>query len=284
MNALSLDALVAAPHAQRIRQWLGDVEVVADMSWNLGDTKVLHLQAGMKHVVAKTGGEANHHIVRELLAHRRYTGPLIEVGKAAKLLHASDSLRLMILDFQPGELSAGSEYEFDPEFHRQAGAALKLLHSQAQCLDPGYEARLTQKFLLLLEREHRIEPAARRQIEQMLRSYEPQPAVLVPTHGDWQPRNWLADQGELRVIDFGRFEFRPAASDLARLAVQQWRARPDLEAAFLQGYGHDPREGETWRIMQLREGLGMAVWAHQVGDRDFEAQGLQMLAETLAQA
>lgn len=284
MNALSLDALVAAPHAQRIRQWLGDVEVVADMSWNLGDTKVLHLQAGMKHVVAKTGGEANHHIVRELLAHRRYTGPLIEAGKAAKLLHASDSLRLMILDFQPGELSAGSEYEFDPEFHRQAGAALKLLHSQAQCLDPGYEARLTQKFLLLLEREHRIEPAARRQIEQMLRSYEPQPAVLVPTHGDWQPRNWLADQGELRVIDFGRFEFRPAASDLARLAVQQWRARPDLEAAFLQGYGHDPREDETWRIMQLREGLGTAVWAHQVGDRDFEAQGLQMLAETLAQA
>ena len=56
MNALSLDALVPAPHAQRIRQWLGDVEVVADMSWNLGDTKVLHLQAGMKHVVAKTGG------------------------------------------------------------------------------------------------------------------------------------------------------------------------------------------------------------------------------------
>lgn len=284
MNALSLDALVPAPHAQRIRQWLGDVEVVADMSWNLGDTKVLHLQAGMKHVVAKTGGEANHHIVRELLAHRRHTGPLIEAGKAAKLLHASGSLRLMILDFQPGELSAGSEYEFDPEFHRQAGAALKLLHSQAQCLDPGYEARLTQKFLLLLEREHRIEPAARRQIEQMLRSYEPQPAVLVPTHGDWQPRNWLADQGELRVIDFGRFEFRPAASDLARLAVQQWRARPDLEAAFIQGYGHDPREAATWRIMQLREGLGTAIWAHQVGDQDFEAQGLQMLAETLAQA
>ncbi|MBM7768818.1 phosphotransferase [Glutamicibacter nicotianae] len=284
MTRLNLDALVPAAQAQQIRQWLGDVEVLADMSWNLGDTKVLHLQAGMKHVVAKTGGELNHHIVRELLAHRRYTGPLIEAGKAAKLLHASDSLRLMILDFQPGELSAGSEYEFDPEFHRQAGAALKLLHSQASCLDPGYEARLTQKFLLLLEREHRIEPAARRQIEQMLRSYEPQPAVLVPTHGDWQPRNWLADQGELRVIDFGRFEFRPAASDLARLAVQQWKARPDLEAAFLQGYGHDPRERESWRIMQLREGLGTAVWAHQVGDRDFEAQGLQMLAETLAQA
>lgn len=284
MNRLNLDALVPAAQAQQIRQWLGDVEVLADMSWNLGDTTVLHLQAGTKRVVAKTGGESNHHMVRELLAHRRYTGPLKEAGQAAKLLHASDSLRLMILDYQPGELSAGSEYEFDPEFHRQAGAALKLLHSQAQRRDPGYEARLTQKFLRLLEREHRIEPDARRRIEQMLRTYEPQPALLVPTHGDWQPRNWLADQGKLRVIDFGRFEFRPAASDLARLAVQQWRARPDLEAAFLQGYGHDPRERESWRIMQLREGLGTAVWAHQVGDKDFEAQGLQMLAETLAQA
>ncbi|WP_434922026.1 hypothetical protein ACR9WD_10045 [Glutamicibacter sp. PAEs-4] len=56
MTRLNLDALVPAAPAQQIRQWLGDVEVLADMSWNLGDTKVLHLQAGMKHVVAKTGG------------------------------------------------------------------------------------------------------------------------------------------------------------------------------------------------------------------------------------
>lgn len=284
MNALSLDALVPAPRAQQIRQWLGEVEVVADMSWNLADTTVLHLQAGPRHVVAKTGGEANHHLSRELLAHRQFTGPLKESGQAAGLLHASDSLHLMILDYQPGQLCEGTGYEYDPQFHRQAGAALKLLHSQAQRTDPGYEARLTQKFLLLLEREHRIEPAVCEQIEQMLKSYEPQPALLVPTHGDWQPRNWLADRGALRVIDFGRFEFRPAASDLARLAVQQWKMRPDLEAAFLDGYGHDPREAASWRIMQLREGLGTAVWAHQVGDQAFEAQGLQMLADTLAQA
>ena len=284
MTRLSLDALVPAAQAWQIRQWLGQVEVLADMSWNLTDTKVLHLRAGTRHVVAKTGGEGNHHLAREMQAHRHFTRPLKETGQAAKLLHANDALHLIILDYQPGELSTGSEYEFDPDFHRQAGAALKLLHSQTQRTDPGYEGRLTQKFLLLLEREHRIEPAVCAQIEQTLRSYEPQPAVLVPTHGDWQPRNWLADQGNLRVIDFGRFEFRPAASDLARLAVQQWRARPDLEAAFIQGYGHDPREAATWRIMQLREGLGTAIWAHQVGDQDFEAQGLQMLAETLAQA
>ena len=34
--------------------------------------------------------------------------------------------------------------------------------------------------------------------------------------------------------------------------------------------------------MELREGIGTAVWAHEVGDEVFEAQGHQMLADTLA--
>lgn len=30
--------------------------------------------------------------------------------------------------------------------------------------------------------------------------------------------------------------------------------------------------------MQLREAIGTAVWAYEVGDREFEAQGHQMMA------
>lgn len=282
MAAPALEDLLPSAHAQQIRQWLGPVDVVADMSWNLTDTKVLHLRAGTRHVVAKTGGEANHHLDREILAHRSYTGPLKNAGLSAQLLHASHSLRLAIMDYQPGELSAGTAWEFDPEVHQQAGSALKLLHAQEQQLDHGYEARLTRKFLLLLDRKHRIEPALCERIENILKNYDPKPAILVPTHGDWQPRNWLVDRGKLRIIDFGRFEFRPAASDFARLAVQQWKGRADLEAAFLRGYGGDPREEKAWGIMELREGIGTAVWAHEVGDEVFEAQGHQMLADTLA--
>lgn len=32
------------------------------------------------------------------------------------------------------------------------------------------------------------------------------PSALVPTYGDWQPRDWLWDDGRLLVIDLGRFE------------------------------------------------------------------------------
>lgn len=105
---------------------------------------------------------------------------------------------------------------------------------------------------------------------------------LVPTHGDWHPRNWLIDQGTVRVIDFGRFAFRPASTDLTRLAAQQWRSRPELEQAFFSGYGDDPRDPDAWRLEALREAVGTACWAYRVGDEAFERQGHRMLAEALA--
>lgn len=81
----------------------------------------------------------------------------------------------------------------------------------------------------------------------------------------------------------GRFAFRPASSDLTRLAAQQWRGRPDLEAAFFDGYGADPRDPERWRMDRLKEAIGTACWAFQVGDERFEAQGQAMLTEVLAE-
>ncbi|WP_235830713.1 phosphotransferase family protein [Arthrobacter cheniae] len=136
-------------------------------------------------------------------------------------------------------------------------------------------------------REHRgrdpapcgvVEAAAR----QILGSYQPAPVVVVPTHGDWQPRNWLRDGNWLQVIDFGRFDLRPAATDFCRLATQQWKEIPLLEEAFLNGYGPDPRNDRVWPIDLLREAVGTAVWAFVVGDTKFEAQGHRTLEEAIA--
>lgn len=99
----------------------------------------------------------------------------------------------------------------------------------------------------------------------------------MPTHGDWQPRNWLVHDDVVCVIDFGRAALRPAATDFARLAVQDFRRDPSLEAAFLDGYGTDPREPGAWRRNQVREAIGTAVWAYRVGDEQFEAQGHRMI-------
>ncbi len=105
----------------------------------------------------------------------------------------------------------------------------------------------------------------------------------MPTHGDWQPRNWLVHDDTVSVIDLGRADLRPAASDLARLAAQDFRRDPALEAAFLDGYGSDPRSPDLWHRLQVREAISTAVWAHQVGDERFEQQGHRMIAEALAE-
>ena len=86
----------------------------------------------------------------------------------------------------------------------------------------------------------------------------------------------------MSVIDFGRAAMRPALTDFARLAVQDFRRNPNLETAFLDGYGTDPRETDAWRRTQVREAVATAAWAHRVGAGSFEAQGHRMISDVLS--
>lgn len=86
----------------------------------------------------------------------------------------------------------------------------------------------------------------------------------------------------MRVIDFGRAALRPAMSDFARLAAQDFARSAALEAAFVEGYGPDPREPQAWHRTRVREAIGTACWAHAVGDLAFEEQGLRMIDDALA--
>jgi hypothetical protein len=86
----------------------------------------------------------------------------------------------------------------------------------------------------------------------------------------------------LAVIDFGRADLRSAESDFARLVAQQFRRDPALEVAFFEGYGERPGDPESWRRVEVREAIGTAAWAHQVGDAEFERQGLRMIEDVLA--
>lgn len=53
------------------------------------------------------------------------------------------------------------------------------------------------------------------------------------------------------------------------------------ELVFADGYGCDPREPGAWAREQLREAVGTAVFASQVGEAPFEAQGHRMIAAAL---
>lgn len=277
--------LLSAPQATWLRERMPDAVLVSDMSWHLMASTVLHVRGSLggapMDAVVKAGDGTNHHIGREITAHAGWTGDLVSTGHTARLLDADDGARVMLLEYLPGALVEGTDAETDVGTYAQAGALLRRLHAQERRVDAEYEARVNARALQWLDGEHRVDPAVAAQARSIL-SHDPAPPVeVVPTHGDWQPRNWLIDGDVVKVIDFGRFAFRPAATDLVRLDAQQWRGRPDLEAAFFEAYGDDPRDEARSRMDALREAVGTACWAFRVGDEPFEAQGHRMLDAAL---
>lgn len=276
------DTLLTPAQSNFVEKALGVPVLVRDLSWSLTDTKVLHVRAAGGDFIVKAAGPDSDHVAKEIAAHRSYTAPLVVLGQAGKLVAADRLLRVIVITHQPGSLVEGTSDVHNPEIYLQAGSILRVLHSQHARLDHQYEHRETERTREWLRRPHRIDPDLEREAERLLGIYKARPLTVVPTHGDWQPRNWLSHQGQVRVIDFGRFAFRPPATDLCRIAVQQWQQWPGLEAAFLAGYQADPREETTWRIFLLREAVGTAVWAFSVGDYEFEARGLRMLADAIA--
>jgi tRNA A-37 threonylcarbamoyl transferase component Bud32 len=263
-------------------QWLPGASVEREHSWGLVETTVLEMKHAGSRFIVKAGGDEDHHIERELHAHRLWLAPWTSRGRAPALVHADAEAKLLVTQYLPGELVLGSGQDDDPGTFRQAGELLALFHAQAVVTDDDYERRENDKALAWLSGPHRIAPSVAVLLRARIAAWPTPSATLSPTHGDWQPRNWLIHDGIVSVIDFGRAAMRPAMTDFARLAVQDFRRDPNLEAAFLDGYGSDPREPDAWHRTQVREAIGTAAWAYRVGDEPFEAQGHRMIADVLS--
>lgn len=276
------DSGLSTAQAAFVAQVLPGASMVADESWGLLDTRVLHVRNGAGEHTVKASGPENTHFPRELTAHRQWTGALLRGDDTGRLVAADAESRVLVLERVPGHLALGTPDETAATVHRQAGTILRRLHDQAARTDAEYLTAETAKALRSLDAPHRIDPQLEDRARTLLRSSTPHAATLVPTHGDWHPRNWIVQDGRLRAIDFGRFGFRPAAADLTRLAVLHWEDSPELEHAFFAGYGSDPRDTDDWRWLQLREAVGTAVWAFTVHDERFERQGHRMLENALA--
>jgi aminoglycoside phosphotransferase len=267
-----------------LRSWLPDAEPVRDHSWGLVGTTVLELRTpdGSAYVV-KAGDDADHHLAREIQAHRRWLQPWTSRGRAPALVAADVDAKLLLTRWLPGRLVQGDPSELDPETYRQAGALLASFHGQSRVQDDGeFERRQKAEALAWLAADHRIDASAVATLTALVERWPTPPSVLVPTHGDWQPRNWVIHEGTVGVIDFGRADLRPAHTDLGRLDAQQFTTNPSLEAAFLEGYGDDPREPDAWMRLRVRDAVGTAAWAYKVGDAEYERQGHRMIADVLA--
>lgn len=280
---MTSDFRTLSPQQQALLQrWLPGARVAADHSWGQVQTTVLEvLHAGTRFIV-KAGGEDDHHIERELYAHLHWLLPWTSRGRAPALEHGDAGTKILVTRYLPGRLVLGSDHEDDTATYRQAGELLALFHGQASGTDDDYERRESQKALAWLSGPHRIAPAMTARLQAQIAAWPEPPAALTPTHGDWQPRNWLVHHDNVGVIDFGRAAMRPALTDFARLAVQEFRRDANLEAAFLDGYGSDPREPDAWQRTLVREAIGTACWSYRLGIESFEAQGHRMIAEALA--
>ncbi|WP_235531487.1 phosphotransferase [Phycicoccus sp. Soil748] len=281
-----MPAPVALPSADQLHLldlWLPGAEVVHDHSWGQVERAVREVVHAGRRYIVKAGGPDDHHMAREIRAHQSWLQPWTSLGRAPLLAFADLPTRLLVTHHLSGRLVLGTEHEHAAATYRQAGKLLALLHRQGGTTDEGHEARENRRTLAWLDSPHRIAGDVVARLRRLVASWPTPSTTLVPTHGDWQPRNWLVDDdGVVSIIDFGRAALRPAMTDLARLQVQQFRGRPDLERAFLEGYGADPREPGAWHRTLLREAVSTAAWAHQVGDEEFEAQGLRMVDDALA--
>ena len=282
----AFDQLSSEQH-DLVDRWLPGAVVEHDHSWGLVETHVFEVvHEGCRYIV-KAGGPKDGHIPREIEAHEKWLAPWTSVGRAPLLAHHDLGARLVVTRFLPGRLVLGCPAADEPDVYRQAGALLAVLHGQPGVVDEQYELAANEKSLRWLRQPHRIDDETVERLRVEIASWPTPAAQLVPTHGDWQPRNWLVHDGEVRVIDFGRAARRPAMSDLTRLAAQDFRRDPRLETAFLTGYGSDPRfddrsSANAWFRTRVREAIGTATWAHQFGDQTFEQQGHRMIAEALA--
>ncbi|MGN5237173.1 phosphotransferase [Rhodococcus sp. SJ-3] len=276
----ALDRLTQSQQAT-LRGRLPQFDVVADMSWNLVETTVLRIATPEGRFVVKAGGAADHHIAREIRAHETWTGQWVATGHAVRMVHSDRDAKLVVTEFLPGRLVQDDAAMSSLDTYAQAGRILAAFHAQESVEDDGYERRANDKSLRWLAAPHRIEPDVAERLRAMIRAWPTPAATLVPTHGDWHSRNWIIDDGTVRVIDFGRADRRPAIEDFDRLAAREFVRIPGAEVAFLGGYGTDPREPNAWFRQRIRAAIGNAVWAFQVGDEAFEAEGHHMIAQLL---
>jgi hypothetical protein len=265
-----------------LEQWLPGASVERDHGWGLVETTVLEMTHAGSRFIVKAGGDSDHHIEREIHAHLNWVGPWASRGRAPILAHGDALAKLIVTRCRPGELVLGTEHADAPSTYAQAGELLALFHAQTVVTDDDYERRENEKSLAWLSGPHRIAASTVERLRAEIAAWPTPAATLVPTHGDWQPRNWLVHNDIVSVIDFGRAAMRPALTDFGRLAAQEFRRDPNLEAAFLDGYGNDPRETDAWHRAQVREAIGTAGWAYRVGEAAFEAQGHRMIAEALS--
>ena len=269
--------------ARLSRRYFPGATVLTDLSWPHHESIVLVLAVpNASPVIAKAHRQAAK-FDREVAA---YEGWVPSLGAAApKLLFVDPEEQVIFLSRVPGRPAAELPLDRSAEqaLHRRAGELLAAFHAAANlglCSNHGEAERDRLEDWVVRARPGVLEPSqieiARRHVDALGGLGEPQ---AVPTHRDWQPRNWLLNGADVFIIDFELARPGPWLEDIQRLWWAEWWNRSDLMRAFLTGYGRDIDGTDLLYLMGISAitGISSIVWADEHGDSAFADHGRQIL-------
>ncbi|MGY2127478.1 phosphotransferase family protein [Blastococcus sp. SYSU DS0617] len=195
-----------------------------------------------------------------------------------------------MLTFLPGTLASSSGWSEQPAVHERAGRLVRRLHGSAAPRPlPDYAQQLLTSFDAWAVRAAALvddqDLGRARAIAATVTDLGPVEGV--PAHRDNSPRNWVVDEvGHVRLIDFGACDVEPWWVDLQRLQAREWSGRPDLQEAFLAGYGRslDDRTRHLVRAYCARAAVSTIAWATEHGDQPFAAEGRAQLRALLSES
>lgn len=263
-----------APLADMARRAVGTISSVMDRSWPRENSAVWEITASGRRCFIKQHPSARFHD-REVTAYRQVVSSLGQ-GRAPELIPSDHGLMTMVITGLPGQVlrDLSLPAATDMEAYRQAGQLLRRIHNVPIAVNRvrgieraagRCEEHLRRADGLLTSQQIALVRACAAQLSVL----GPQIAVTA-THGNFQPRHFLWDQqvGQLAVIDFERAEPGPAVRDLVRLEYRNWDTRPDLRAAFLDGYGRNltDEKTEALRCLAALDALSGVQWGTAHGD------------------
>jgi aminoglycoside phosphotransferase (APT) family kinase protein len=143
----------------------------------------------------------------------------------------------------PGTTLAETSLAADQErsAYEHAGRLLAAYHAAAPVkIDPAHPSHLADRARHWIQAtDHLLDDTSRAAAYAHAEAIARLPiTALTPCHLDFTPGNILvSDHGRVGIIDFEHSHYDHPARDLVRMATRIWPTRPDLEVAFLAGYG-----------------------------------------------
>jgi len=237
---------------ERVDRWLrkefGSYSEAIDVSWRRPDSLVWRVQVDGRRVFVKVcptdrAFDRERDALTSVVPASGIDAPsLVAADQDTRAIVTSEARGVMVRALDPPPPAP-----VECGIHRRAGAAIAAVHRQYEAVAaPGDLDRRVEEIVALSherERESRsVLSAAQREMLDQSRTALAGAASecrLGMIHGDFQPRNWLwaEETGRVALIDFETLAIGFGLEDFGWLFATTWQPRPDLRAAFLDGYG-----------------------------------------------